>query len=229
METNPCNLFNLNLFLYLFTYLFLYRLLLTTKRININTALLNFNLNGLRNYLEYFGRENVTWILMNAKGFFPFCVKTDLHILLRPDRLMVLILPLIQSKLIYIFLLFSLYVETIIGVLQVWKLLYDIEGDGVFPTLHDTMTYIPMSYNSKVSECSRTPGNIQIHCNKNRRFPPFLMYRIVQKKHIPSNTCKLSNKQSNYTLKRHLTPFFFFFYKYDGFWRTYGIHLGRRL
>ena len=27
-------------------------------------------------------------------------LKTDLHILLRPDRLMVLILPLIQSKLI---------------------------------------------------------------------------------------------------------------------------------
>ena len=120
---------------------------------------------------------------MNAKGFFPLRVKTDLHILLRPDRLMVLILPLIQSKLIEIFLLFSLYVETIIGVLQVSKLLYDIEGDGVFPTLHDTMTYIPASYDSKVFECSRTPGNIQIHWNQIRRFPPFLMYRIVQKKH----------------------------------------------
>lgn len=138
----------------------------------------------MRNYLKYFGRENVTWILMNAKGFFPLRVKTDLHILLRADRLTVLILPLIQSQLIYIFLLFSLYVETIIGVLQVWKRLYNIEGDGVFPTPHDTTTYIPVSYNSKVLECSRTPGNIQIHCNKNRRFPPFLMYRIVQKKNI---------------------------------------------
>ena len=39
-----------------------------------------------------------------------------------------------------IFLLFSLYVETIIAVLRVWKLLYDIEGDEVFPTPHDTMT-----------------------------------------------------------------------------------------
>ena len=39
-------------------------------------------------------------------------------------------------------------------------------------------------------------------------FPPFLMYRIVQKKHILSNTCKHSHKQSNYTLKRHLDSFF---------------------
>ena len=40
---------------------------------------------------------------------------------------------------------------------------------------------IPVSYNLKVLECSRTPGNIQIHCNKNRRFPSFLVYCIVQK------------------------------------------------
>ena len=77
--------------------------------------------------------------------------------------------------------MFSLYVETIIDVLQVCKLLYDIEGDGVFPTPHGTMTYIPVSYNLKVVESSRTPGNIQIHCNKSRRFPPFLMHCIVQK------------------------------------------------
>ena len=86
--------------------------------------------------------------------------------------------------------------------------MYDIEGDGGFPSPHGTMTNIPMSYNLKVLEYSRTPGNIQIRCNQYRRFPPFLMYCIVQKTHIPSNTCKHSNKQSNYTLKRHLDSFF---------------------
>ena len=179
METNPCNLFNLNLFLYLFTYSFLYRLLLTTKRININTALLNFNVNELRNYLKYFGRENVTWILMNAKGFFPLRVKTDLHILLRPDRLMVLILPLIQSKLI--FFSCSLCMSKQLSPFYGFENFCTTSKEMRFfqPLTTQWHNYIPMSYNLKnlkVLECSRTPGNIQIHCNKNRR--------ILQKKNI---------------------------------------------
>ena len=40
--------------------------------------------------------------------------------------------------------------------------MYDIEGDGGFPSPHGTMTNIPMSYNLKVLEYSRTPGNIQM-------------------------------------------------------------------